>query len=313
MYSAVPIVHTDATVTSVEDMLITAAADFATINYIYVVDEQHVLIGVFSIRELFRSEKAARVADFMHTTLVSVSPEVDQEEVVRQAIRHSIKCVPVLTSAGVLLGVVTMDTILDIIHHETTEDFLRLSGTTTDGEAPLQLITASAGTHIIKRLPWLVVGLFGGILAAAVVSGFEAVLLEYVVIAAFIPLIVYLADAVGSQIQLIFIRSLALRPHLSVWSYFFREVRINLVVGVVLALAIAAISFVWFADIRLSIILTISVLATVCAAMCIAVALPWFFHKTHRDPAIASGPFATVVIDVISLLIYFSVASLLLV
>ena len=311
MSTTVPTVASTATVETVEQLLLDEAANFATINYIYVIESER-LVGVISIRELFRTPKTMRVADLMVTNVVAVQVDEDQEVVARIAVQHSIKAVPVVDDAGRLLGVVAMDTILHIIRHETTEDFMHLAGATPDQVPGADLIDATARTHITKRLPWLLVGLIGGTVAAFVVSGFELVLAEYVAVAAFIPLVVYLADAVGGQILVIYIRSITLRPDLPLPQYLLREVRVNIVLGAVLAIAIAGISYLWHANVVLSVVLATSVYATVAAAMLIGLLLPWAFYRTGRDPAIASGPFATVIIDIVSLLIYFSVASLML-
>ena len=312
MTDAVPIVGTTTTVAEVETILLEQADTFATINYIYVTDAAGALVGVVSIGELFGTSKQTTMRSVMKTKLYTVTADTDQELAARLAVAHNIKAIPVIDDARRLLGVVTADVILQIIKHETTEDFLRIAGATGDSSAAAALIDASATFHIKQRLPWLLVGLLGGTFAAFVVSSFETILAEQVAIAAFIPLVVYLADAVGGQILIIYIRSLALRPQLNMRSYFAREVSINLVLGVVLAIAIAVISYLWFGSGALSIVLLLSVFATVIAAMVIGLLLPWTFHLLGRDPAIASGPFATVIIDVISLLIYFSVATVLL-
>lgn len=305
-------VPADFTVRAVLQDIAQAAKSEACIDYVYIITSTGTLQGVISLRELLQANPGSLVADVWSTAVVSVNAEEDQERVVHLAAEHSIKAVPVVSRAGVLVGVVTTDQLLHIINTEMHEDILHLSGTTPQNQLALEGVSQYVRPQIIQRLPWLLIGLAGGTVAAFVVGHFEFLLAEYVILAAFIPLIVYMADAVGAQIQLIFIRRLTVDPQVRVGHYFKQEVQITLVVALVLALVMAAIAVGWTGDRLLAAILSVSVLATTLTAMAVAILLPWTFTLLGRDPAVASGPFGTVVIDILSLLIYFGVASLLL-
>lgn len=290
----------------------TAAATKACIDYVYIVDELGGLSGVVSLRELLRAAPDDTVAKWCDPDTVSVDVLLDQERIVHLAAAYNIKAVPVVGADGVLVGVVTTDQLLQIINAELHEDLLHISGTTPKNQLVLEGVAQYIRPQIIQRLPWLLIGLAGGTLAAFVVGYFEFLLAEYVVLAAFIPLIVYMADAVGAQIQLLFIRRLTVDPHVQVGHYFKQEGQITVVIALVLALVMAGVTAWWTDDRMIAIVLSLSVLATTLMAMTVAIVLPWLFTLVGRDPAVASGPFGTVVIDILSLLIYFGVASLLL-
>lgn len=289
-----------------------AAKALACIDYVYIITSAGTLQGVISLRELLRADPDSRVADWESTEVVAVVVQEDQERVVHIAAAHSIKAVPVVSPDSVLVGVVTTDRLLQIINTEIHEDILHLSGTTPENQLALEGVSRYVRPQIIQRLPWLLIGLLGGSVAALVVGHFELLLAEYVILAAFIPLIVYMADAVGAQIQLLFIRRLTVDPHMRIAKYFKQEAQVTLIVALVLALVLAIITMGWTGDRIVAAVLSVSVLVTTLTAMTIAILLPWLFTWLGRDPAVASGPFGTVIIDILSLLIYFGVASLLL-
>jgi len=288
------------------------AATEATIDYVYLINTEGFLVGVVSLRELLCAPSGDSVATIAQSKVSSVTVLEDQEHIVHLAAAEGIKAVPVVTENKVLVGVVTTDEILRIINQEIQEDILHFSGTTPKENLLIPQVEQYVRPQILQRLPWLLVGLGGGTLAAFVVGYFEVLLAEYVILAAFIPLIVYLADAVGMQIQLIFIRRLTIDPKIAVGRYFRQEVQITFVIALVLSLIMAGVTSWWIGDQALVAVLSLAVLITTLAAMVIAVLLPWLFVKTGRDPAVASGPFGTVIIDILSLLIYFTVASVML-
>lgn len=310
MTEDVPTVPTSATVADIERLLIKDARHLATINYIYILDAHRKLKGVVSIRELFASPKAARALDFSPRQLVTVRPSTDRERAALLALKHSIKAVPVVDKEGAFLGVIPADAILNTLHTEAVEDTLRFAGSGTFDDPVAALMKEGAGLHVRKRLPWLVVGLLGGVAAAFVVSFFEGIFAEHLVLVAFIPAVVYMADAVGSQTQMIFIRTIGLSHSLNVRLYAWRETKINALLALTLGVLIALISFVWLGLPVVSLILGLSIVATVLISMSIAIALPWALHRFGYDPAIASGPPATVARDITSLIVYFVIAGL---
>jgi magnesium transporter len=267
---------------------------FETINYLYFINEADVLVGVLSIKDFFSKTVEVLSLHDIEQKIYSVRSSSDQERAALLALKHNIKAVPVVDARGVFLGVVTSETILHILHREQIEDILHHSGTARFDDPVESLRSGTALLHFKKRIPWLIIGLAGG-------SG-----------AAFIPMIVYMADAVGSQSQSIFIRSLALPNAPSMRMYIVREMRVVAAIALVLSLLVFSISFLVLGSFVVSSILGLSILAGVSVSVAIALMLPYTFKKLHFDPALASGPFATVLCDTTSLLIYFSIATVIL-
>lgn len=235
----------------------------------------------------------------------------DQEHIASHALRHGLTAVPMISPAGVLMGVVPPAALMRILRREHVEDLHRLAGIGAEGELAREAIEAPPLRRARDRLPWLVAGLAGSALATLVMAAFEARLEQRVAIAFFVPAIVYLADAIGTQTEAIAVRGLSLsRAPLRdlVWG----EVRTGLVMGA--ALGGLAWPAVWiaFGDGRLATTVTLSLVVAGAVATTVGLLLPWALARSGRDPAFGSGPLATIIQDTLSLLIYFAIASLLL-
>lgn len=303
----VPVATVRQTVGEVFSYLESLATEFETVDYIYVLDEKK-LVGVLSLHELLSADNATPVAAFMVSEVAFVHQDTDQEHVAHLALAQSIKAVPVIDEDGLFFGVITADTILRILREEHTEDLMRMAGIAYDSDDSLHKFTITQ--HVITRLPWLVVGVCGGIAAAFVVEHFDALLAAEIVLAAFIPAIVYIADAVGSQTQMVYVRSLVHRQQRPFISILGREVTIALIVGLLLGAMVGGITYWWFGSFAVPTTLALAVFATVLFSVVVAVLLPWGFHRAGHDPALATGPLATVIRDISSLLIYFAIASI---
>ena len=310
--TAVPVFTPFDTVASVQEALYKNASNWSTISYLYVVEEDK-FYGVLSIKELLQADGKATLATICVRDTVTVRPYTDRERVVFMALKHNIKAVPVTKRDGAFLGVVDTDTILQTLYLESAEDLARLAGIDLESTLSINALTnQSAGVQIRGRAPYLLLGLAGGLLAAVAVGQYESVLEEHVMVAAFIPLVVYLADAIGSQIQIIFIRALALHTQFSIRDYISREILINVALGALLSAVVATVSYFWLKELSLTILLLLAVFTTSLAALAIALLLPLILRWWGKDPALGSGPLATVCIDIISLLVYFYLATILL-
>lgn len=308
MILKIPAIHTQATIAEVEEMLLKRTRDLETINYIYVTEAEK-LMGVISVKEVFRLPKNRKIAEVMKKEVVTVRPHTDRERAALLAIEHNLKEIPVVDSENKLLGVVPYDVILRALREEHIEDILQFAGVHRFKDAARDIINAPALVHFKKRLPWLIVGLLGGLVAAGIVNFFESALKVQIILASFIPAVAYMADAVGAQTQTIFIRSLALDQRLNFLKYLWREAKIGLAISVLLSAIVTLLAYLLWSPPFLAVILGLSFLATILAAMAVAIFLPWMFTKFNIDPAIASGPFATIIRDILSLLIYFAIAS----
>jgi magnesium transporter len=278
---------------------------YETIDYIYVLDNTR-LVGVVSLHELLIAKPNAVIADIMIKNVAYVHQNTDQENVAHLALAQNIKAVPVLSMNDEFIGVVTADTILQTLRDEHTEDILKYAGVNVTASERFSQFTI--WQHLTSRLPWLVIGLGGGILAAWVVEKYSYAMESELALAAFIPAIVYIADSVGSQTQMVFVRSLATELRTSIVKRLGKELVIATFVGGILSVLIGIISWLWLGKATITLILATSVLLTVYFSVIVALILPWAFERVGKDPALASGPLATVIRDVSSLAIYFFVA-----
>jgi magnesium transporter len=282
---------------------------YQTIDYVYVLEDEK-LVGVASLHELMSAKSNETMATIMETKLAVVHTNTDQEKIAQVALAQNIKAVPVVDKQDNFVGIISADVILRVLRDEHTDDVLKYAGIAVDTGQKVSEFTLRQ--HYISRIPWLILGLGGGVLAAWVVESFSHTIAEELALAAFIPAIVYIADAVGSQTQMVFVRTLGTKTSKSITSILSRELAIATAVGLTLAGLIATLSYSWIQSEAVTIILSSSVLATVYFSVAVAVLLPWSFHRAGYDPAVATGPLATVIRDVSSLLIYFLIALLVL-
>ncbi len=308
MNKQIPIVTVSATIGDARTVVQQQAKTLDTINYVYVVNSSQHLVGVFSIREIFIYTPQTEVQEIMETDLAVAHPYSDQERVAQLALKHNIKAIPIIAKTGELLGIVPSDHILAILEHEFTEDVLRSAGIMSHNTSAKELITQSAKKQIIKRLPWLILGLLGGIAAAFLVQSFDHVLKSQLILAAFIPAVVYMADATGGQAQTLFIRSITLDPNLKKPTYFLREMRVAFMLALILGILVGGFAFLWQGSVLLGLALATAIVSAVIIASVVGIFLPWMFMSLKLDPAISSGPFATVIRDITTLTLYFFIA-----
>lgn len=232
----------------------------------------------------------------------------DQEHVADAAIRSGACSVAVVDSQDRFVGAVPSLALLEILRREHVEDLHRLSGIQREQSRERSALEAPPTRRARHRLPWLLFGLAGSMLAAVVVSRFERVLERRLAVAFFVPTIVYLADAIGTQTEAIVVRGLSL-SRLPLRRLLADELRTGLLIGATLAAGTFPAVAIAFNDVRLALAVSTAVLAAGGAATTIGLLLPWLLQKAGSDPALGSGPVATIVQDVLSLLIYFGIAN----
>ncbi len=309
MIKAVPIAYSEQRILDVKNMLFDKMKELETINYIYVVNKKEELIGVFSIKEIFRSPEQAKVKEIMKKEIIKVRPYTDQEKIAISALKNNLKSIPIVDKNNKFLGVIPSDIILDVLYSENVEDFLKIAGI----NSPLQKILKGSSLYLFKiRIPWLVLGLLGGILGATLIIFFEAPLKENFILAGFIPLILYMSGAVGNQTEILLIRNMALDAKINIYEYFFREIKVSFLISLILTFLLFLISMIFFsAPYSIAIILGSSLFISIFVAVSVGVFMPYVLNKFGKDPAVGSGPFSTISRDILSLIIYFAVASLL--
>jgi len=311
MIRNVPTIHMSATVGQVEQLLLREITNFESVNYIYILNEAKRLKGVLSIKEVFRSKKYAPIKSLMRKNVISVRVHTDQERVALLALQHNIKAVPVVDKEDVFLGVITSDTILHILHNEAIEDILRVRGVLHKGSVD-NILNLPLRTALKHRLPWLVLGLIGGIAVAGVVNSFADVLAKNFILAAFIPLIVYMADAVGAQMAVFMIRDLAFNLRLKFLKYFIRQAILAVMMGIIISTGLFILSTILYRNFEISFVLSVALFCAIISSLFTGLIVPYVFGKFRLDPANASGPIATILQDGLSITIYFTIASLIL-
>ncbi len=310
MTTRVPVARPQQTIGDVLDYISSSPGDFDTLEYVYVLDGQGKLVGLLPIEELFRASPGASVADLLPAApLVTALPTTDQEHTAYLALEHEARAIPVVDDSNRFLGAVPSRAILAIIHKEVQEDLLHLAGVRPSRRPLDNILDISLLEAFRHRIPWLLVGLLGGVLAARVIGAFESTLERNLVLAASLPLIVYMADAVGTQMEAFAIRDFAISSALSYGRYFLKQFLVVLLIAVVTSAVLAAVSLALYGDLRLGLVLGVSLFCAIMSAMFTGLLIPYLFNRIGLDPANASGPIATIVQDILSILIYFVIAT----
>ena len=309
---SVPVVLLGATLSEVRDMLSKKGREYRTVNYIYVIDGESRLRGIFSIKEFFiHQHDKERVDDIMQRNLITIHPYAHQERAALLALKHNLISLPIVDKNGIFLGAISADTMFKILDKEAVEDVLRLHGMYFSGSYD-DLLRLSVAKSITHRIPWLFLGLAGGFLVSGIVGQFESILSQNLILAAFIPLVVYMADAIGTQMETFIIRDFATHPNFSFVRYFLKQISIVGAIGLIMGGTVSLVSFLLHKDILLSVVLGIALLFAVLSSVLTGLVIPYLFRKLNFDPANASGPIATIIQDILSVLVYFLTASLIL-
>ena len=277
--------------------------------YLYVVDEYGHLTGVSSLRQLVVVPPGTPLKQLMATDVFSVKTDTDQEEVAKLVARYDILAVPVVDESNRLMGIVTVDDVIDIIRTEATEDILKMAGV---GEEYVETKSVIKSTRI--RLPWLFASCLGGIVAVYIIGRFELVLSQVTYLAAFIPVIMGMGGNIGTQSSTIVVRGLA-TGRLNVrdlWSVVLKELCIGLILGLVYGLIIAAVAQVSYSTMALAISVGLALMSSMSIAALVGSFVPMIMARINVDPAVATGPFVTTAIDIISVFFYFIIATALL-
>ena len=282
--------------------------DAEMVFYLYTLDDEGRLTGVISLRDLVTTPGETMLKDIMSKQIHVVRPETDQEEVARIVSQYNFLAVPVVDSEDRLLGIVTVDDVVDIIREEATEDFLQMVGAGKDRE----ILLKSSWENARMRLPWLFASWVGGILAAFIIGVFDNVLQNTIALAAFIPVIMGMGGNIGTQSSTIIVRGLA-TGRVSIENsikILFKEIRVGLMLGILYGLLLGVFAVFKFLDV--SPMLGIVVGTSICISMIIAATIgslvPLVLNRFEIDPAVATGPFVTTSIDILGVACYFLIA-----
>ena len=285
------------------------AGTVETVFYLYVVDAEHRLVGVVSLRQLVMAEPDSLLRNLMETDVISVTTDEDQAQIARLITQYDFLALPVVDRSHRLVGIVTVDDIIDVLSEEATEDILRIAGVNPD-----EMLQASSRRTIRHRLPWLSVSWVGGLLASYVIDAHAETLSRLVMLAAFFPVITGMGGNAATQSLAIAVRGLAtgsLSPS-QFGETFLKEGRVGLSLGGIYGLLLGSVALLWQASPKLGLVVGIAIWAAMGIAATLGGLLPLIFARLRIDPAVASGPFLTTAIDVIGLAIYLTTAKLLL-
>jgi magnesium transporter len=270
-------------------------------------EPSHRLLGLIPLETVLAADPAAFARDLMDPDPPVVAPGLDQEQAAWKAAKHGESSLAVVDSRGTFLGLVPPARLLSVLLTEHDEDLARLGGFLASTASARHAMDEPILARLWHRLPWLALGLLGSAGAAVLVRGFEADLASDVRLAFFIPGIVYMADAVGTQTEALVIRGLSVG--VPIRRVFRLEILTGLLVGLVLAaVTVPAVGLV-LGSAALALTVGLSLAAACAVATVIAMSLPWIMSRLGRDPAFGSGPLATVLQDLLSLVIYFAVAA----
>ena len=287
--------------------------------YLYVVNEHGHLVGVCSLRQLVVASPSAALDSIMAPEVTSVTTDTDQEVVAKLVARYNYLAIPVTDDANRLVGMVTVDDVIDVIKEEATEDMLMMAGAGADIDDTVSPLVSAR-----LRMPWLLASFFGGIGSLLIIRVFEATLLEVAALAAFIPITLGMGGNVGTQAATIVTRGLALgRVNTSqFFAVVVREVTTGSLLGLAYGLILAVVASALYADPgsgaawqtwELAATVSLGVAACMIIAALVGGAFPLLFERLGIDPAIAAGPFVTTSVDILGIGVYFAIGHLLLV
>jgi magnesium transporter len=279
---------------------------FDSAAHVVICEGQH-FRGIARIEDLLAADANVEMRAIMDAEAPFVGPGIDQEVAAWKAVRHGESALSVVDGDGRFIGVIPPHRLLAVLLSEHDEDLSRLGGLMRGTSVARRTSEEPVTRRFWHRLPWLLVGLVGALLAADLVGWFDQQLEQTVMLAFFIPGIVYLADAVGTQTETVVVRGMSVGVPLQ--RMFQRELMAGLVIAA--AIAIVAAPIVWWrwGQVDVAVTVGIALFAACSTATLTAMALPWLFERLRLDPAFGSGPLATVIQDLLSIMIYFVIAT----
>ena len=281
-----------------------------TVFYIYVTDQTGKLTGVMSLRELLVVAPTALLKSILARDVISVTVDTDQEEVARQVANYNLLAIPVVADGERLVGIITVDDVVDVIREEDTKDMLKMAGA---AEEDAEMHTSSMQA-VGLRLPWLFANLVGSLVSGFILWWFRFTIQEVVAIVMFIPVIAAMGGNLGLQSSTLIIRGIATgRVELSdIWKVVFREMRIGLALGLICGTLLLVAGWVWQGNVSLGFVVGSSLLITFLISASMATVTPLMLKKFKIDPAVAAGPFITTAMDITGVTIYLGLATMML-
>ena len=301
------VIPQDSTVRSAMTILRNEAPKAETIYYLFVVDDDERLTGVVSLRDLIIAHEDTLIHSIMNDRVVSVLVSEDQEDVARTIKDYNFLAVPVVDFQQHILGIITVDDIIDVLDEEASDDYSKLAAV-----SDMNTFDKNSFSAAKKRLPWLLILLVLGMLTANLIGYFESTIEKVALLAAFIPLIAGTAGNSGTQALAVAVRGIATRDieEESKFKLLVREAGTGLMTGFICAIFVVGLIYVWKQEFLLGLLVGAAILVSIFVATISGSFIPLFMHKMKVDPAVASGPFITTLNDLLSTLIYLGLATL---
>jgi len=294
-------VRSDASVGDAIEIVRQKRDEVESLYYIWVVDGFGRLVGVISLKDLLLEPKARVIGEIMNPKVIAVDAHTDQEKVAHLVKQYNLVNIPVVDQHQRLVGRITHDDIIDVIEEEADEDITMMAGVIDQ-----EIAEDSALRMSRARLPWLIAGLFGGVLAAVVINQFEGSLEKVLALSFFFPAIMAMGGNTGTQASTVVVRGLATGDiHLvNTGRRLWLEMKVAIVNGIICGVILGLVVGVWLGDLRLGGVVALSLILIVINSGVIGSAVPMTLKRLNIDPAIATGPFVTTSNDILSLLIY---------
>lgn len=299
----------DSSVREAIDEIRSKAEDLEDIYVVWVVDQDDVLKGYVSLKRLLIARGNTKINSILKEPVYQVHVDLDQEEVAHMMRRYDLVTLPVVDDEGKLIGRITHDDAMEVLSEESHEDLSYISGTRDEEPAVRSVFSSSK-----ERLPWLIAGLAGGIVAALVMSRFEMQLDQIIVLAFFVPIITAMGGNVGMQSSTIIVRGLATGEisFSDTGQRVLKELGVALINGLVLGLLLTGIIWLWQGKISESLVISLSMVVVMILSALIGVTVPLMLKKLSVDPALAMGPFVTITNDIVGVFIYLTIATVIL-
>ena len=295
------------------------AKEKETIYTLFVTDESRKLEGVISLRDLIVADENDIIADIMESDVVSFDTDTDQEEVAISLQKLDFLAVPIVDKENRLVGIITVDDAMDILQDEATEDILAGAGLVGSGDVTgnetmrsVTLIEGSMPKIWRARIPFLVITMVAGFLAAGVMKQFEEILESIAIVAIFVPIIMDMGGTIGTQSSTIFTRGILL-GHIqtkSIRKHISKEVFVGISLGLIIGVVTGAIAYFWQGSFELGVALALALMATMTLAAFLGFTVPYVLMRLNLDQATGTGPLITSIKDISGLLIYFGLVNL---
>lgn len=308
MITKIPVFRPEAKVLDTKKHLIDKASDYETINYIYIVDDESQIVGVVSIRELLHAAEKSKLKDVMVKNVIAANPMDNVPHVALLALQNNLKMIPIVDHKKRLVGAFSSNQLLDILNKQFSNDLLRLSGISV----PRKHFSFVSWKVVFSRLPWMLIGMIGGLATGTIIGVFQSSIEAVVLLAVFIPVIMSTGATSANQSAMIFLRNLVHGDIKNRGMYILNEIKVAGLLALILGGVLYLILSVFPGRHDLALAVSISLAITIMAGALIGVFTPMLLNRFKQDPSIGAGPFLTIIKDLVAMTIYFSVATTLL-